>query len=118
MEVGGVVVGLIDESLCTDAVCVRVCARAQTRAQWLNPVLLFATPWIDCSPDRLLYPWDLPGKNTGVGCHFLLQGIFPTQGFILCLLHGQVDSLLLSHQGSPRVPSSRQVKLFDGRHPD
>ena len=31
-------------------------------------------------PTRLLLPWDSPGKNTGVGCHFLLQGIFPTQG--------------------------------------
>ena len=31
-------------------------------------------------PIRLLHPWDFPGKNTGVGCHFLLQGIFPTQG--------------------------------------
>ena len=31
-------------------------------------------------PTRLLHPWDSPGKNTGVGCHFLLQGIFPTQG--------------------------------------
>ena len=31
-------------------------------------------------PARLLCPWDFPGKNTGVGCHFLLQGIFPTQG--------------------------------------
>ena len=31
-------------------------------------------------PTRLLCPWDSPGKNTGVGCHFLLQGIFPTQG--------------------------------------
>ena len=30
-------------------------------------------------PTRLFYPWDFPGKNTGVGCHFLLQGIFPTQ---------------------------------------
>ena len=29
---------------------------------------------------RLLYPWDSPGKNTGVGCHFLLPGNFPTQG--------------------------------------
>ena len=29
---------------------------------------------------RLLCPWNFPGKNTGVGCHFLLQGIFPTQG--------------------------------------
>ena len=31
-------------------------------------------------PMRLLCPWDSPGKNTGVGCHALLQGIFPTQG--------------------------------------
>ena len=34
---------------------------------------------MDC-PARLLCPWDSPGKNTGVGCHFLLQGIFLTQG--------------------------------------
>ena len=39
-----------------------------------------------CSPPRLLYPWDSPGKNTGVGCHALLQGIFPTQGLTLHLL--------------------------------
>ena len=32
-------------------------------------------------------PWDSPGKNTGVGCHFLLQGSFPTQGLNLGLLH-------------------------------
>ena len=32
-------------------------------------------------PTRLLCPWDFPGKDTGVGCHFLLQGIFPTQGY-------------------------------------
>ena len=31
-------------------------------------------------PSRLLCPWDFPGKNTGVGFHFLLQGIFLTQG--------------------------------------
>ena len=31
-------------------------------------------------PTRLLHPWDFPGKSTGVGCHFLLQGIFLTQG--------------------------------------
>ena len=55
-------------------------------------------------PTRLLWPWDFPGKNTGVGCHFLLQRIFPTQGLnphLLCLLHWQVDSLPLSHLGSP-----------------
>ena len=39
-------------------------------------VWLFATPW--AVPTRLLHPWDSPGKNTGVGRHSLLQGIFPT----------------------------------------
>ena len=38
-------------------------------------------------PARLLCPWNSPGKNTGVGCHALLQGIFPNQGLNLCLLH-------------------------------
>ena len=41
---------------------------------------------------RLLCLWNFPGKNTGAGCHFLLQGIFPTQGSnpcLLCLLHWQ-----------------------------
>ena len=51
---------------------------------------------------RLLCPWDFPGRNTGVGCHFL-QGIFPTQGSHLCLLHWQADCLPLSHQGSPHT---------------
>ena len=34
----------------------------------------------ELEPTRLLHLWDFPGKNIGVGCHFLLQGIFPTQG--------------------------------------
>ena len=38
-------------------------------------------------PTMLLCPWNSPGKNTGVGCHFLLQGIFPTQGLNLIFLH-------------------------------
>jgi len=45
-------------------------------------------------------PWDFPGKNAGMGCHFLLQEIFPTQGQnprLLSLLHWQVDILPLSH---------------------
>ena len=39
---------------------------------------------------QLLRPWDSPGKNTGVGCHFLLQGVFLTRGSNPCLLHWQV----------------------------
>ena len=50
---------------------------------------------------KLLCPWDFPGKNTGVGCHALLQGIFPTQGSNLCLLHYRQILYPLSHLGSP-----------------
>ena len=62
----------------------------------------FATPWTIAH--QALCPWDFPGKNNGVGYHFLLQGIFLTQGLNLYLLHWQVDSLPLSHLGSPNVP--------------
>ena len=56
---------------------------------------------------RLLCPWNSPGKNTGVGSHFLLQGIFPTQGLNPGLLHCRQILFYfifyrLSHQGSPR----------------
>ena len=50
---------------------------------------------------RLLCLWDSPGKNTGVGYHFLFQGIFLTQGLNLHLLYWQVDSLPLNHLGIP-----------------
>ena len=47
---------------------------------------------------RFLCPWNFPGKNTGVDCHFLLQGIFLTQWLNLCLLLWQANSLPQSHQ--------------------
>ena len=50
---------------------------------------------MDCSPPGSSVHWDSPGKNTGMGCHALLQGIFPTQGSnpgFLQLLHWQVGS--------------------------
>ena len=53
---------------------------------------------------RLHCPWNFPGKNTGVSCHSLLQGIFPTQGLNPCLLHilhWQSDSLPLTPPGKP-----------------
>ena len=52
------------------------------------------------SPTRLLCPWSFPGKNIGVGCHFLFQGILLTQGSnprLLHLLHWQADSLPLKN---------------------
>ena len=50
---------------------------------------------------RLLHPWDFLGKSTGVGCYFLLQGIIPTQGSNLGLLHCRQILHQLSYQGSP-----------------
>ena len=61
-------------------------------------------------PTRFLCPWNFSGKNAGVGCHFLLQGIFLTQGansHLLGILHCQAESLPLSHLGS----TSKSVNL-------
>ena len=88
--------GIESESGKTQFKCViqsqwRVCMRAQS----LSLVRLSAALWTVA-----LYPWNFTGKNTGVGCHFLLQEIFPTQGWssgLLHLLHWQADSLPLCH---------------------
>ena len=64
-------------------------------------VQLFVTPWTVVA--RLLCPWDSPGKNTGVGSHFLLQRIFPTQGSNLSLLHLLHCRLFITE--SPGKPS-------------
>ena len=71
-------------------------------AQLLSHVQLFATPRTVAHQAPLSMGL-FPSKNTGVGCHFLLQGIFLTQGPNLCLLqllHWLVDSLPLRHLGS------------------
>ena len=69
---------------------------------------------MDCSPLMgLLCQWDSPGKNTGVGCHALLQGIFLTQGsnlHFLCLLRWQAGSLPLGPPGKPLL--SHQLMLI------
>ena len=61
-------------------------------------------------PTRLLYPWDFPGKHTEVSCHFLLQGIFPTQGSNPVLLHCRQ---ILYHE-SPEIPSFIFIFIFSG----
>ena len=68
-------------------------------------VLLISRFQLFCDPHGLQHtcPWLFPGKNTGVGCHFLLWGIFLTQGSNPCFLHWQVIILPLSHQGRPTV---------------
>ena len=59
-------------------------------------------------PTRLLCPWDFPGKNIGMDCHFLLQGIFWSRNWTVSPAL-QADSLLLSHQGSPYSLSKFQL---------
>ena len=51
-----------------------------------KPCLTILRPY-GLEPTRLLCLWEFPGKNTGVGCHFLLQGIFHTHGLNPGLLH-------------------------------
>ena len=68
------------------------CSVASVMSDSLQPRGLQST-WLLC-------PWNFSGRDTIVDCHFLLQGIFPTQGSKVCLLHWQVDSLPLSHHQS------------------
>ena len=79
-------------------VCAPVCA--------LSHVWLFVTHGLQ--PTKLLCPWNFSGKNTRTGCHFILQGIFLTQGSnlcLLCLLNWQADSLPLCNLGSTQMPT-------------
>ena len=72
--------------------CAVLCLVSQSCLTLLRPHRL--------QPTRLLCAWDSPGKNTGVGCHALLQGIFPIQGSNPGLPHCRQILYHLSHQGS------------------
>ena len=72
------------ESSSSKPVC--VCARMRTRVLVTQTCLTFCTP-MDCSLPGSSVHGDSPGKNTGVDCHSLLQGIFLTQGSNPGLLH-------------------------------
>ena len=85
---------------------------AQNRKNMYVCSVMFDSLWASgLQPTKLLCPWDFPGKNTGMGCHFLLQGIFLTQEsnpHLLCLLHWQADSLPLSHWEAQREAAARR----------
>ena len=76
-------------------ICAVLCLVAQSYPTLCNP--------IDSSPPGSSVRGDSPGKNTGVGCHALLQGIFPTQGWNPGLQHCRQILYHLSHQGSPGI---------------
>ena len=69
------------------------CAWSLSHVRLCNPM--------DCSPPGSSVHGDSPGKNTGVGCHALLQGIFPTQGSNPGLPHCRQILYCLNHQRSP-----------------
>ena len=78
-----------------NGMCVCVCYVALVMSDSLRAYGLY--------PARILCSWDSPVKNTRMGCHVLLQGIFLTQGsnqHLLCLLHWQVGSLPLVPLGN------------------
>ena len=97
----------------------RVLVLLRGRRVRAGPGSLLADTHVECSvaqscptlrlpglqPSRHLCPWDSPGKNTAVGCHALLQGIFLTQGsnpHLLGLLHWQAGSLPPAPPGKPK----------------
>ena len=76
---------------------------SQTDSRKMKVLVVQSCPtlWdhMDCSPPGSSMeenPWNSPGKNTGVSCHFLLQRIFPTQGSNLGLLHCRQNLYRLS----------------------
>ena len=79
--------------------------RSSRHDQSLSP-LVSCSVMSDSLPARLLCPWDSPGKNTGVGCHCLLQGMFPTQGSNPGLPHCGQILYYLSHQRRTYNPDS------------
>ena len=64
---------------------------------------------MDCSLPGSSCPWDFPGKNTGVGCHALLQGISPTQGSNPGPLHWELLLLLLRRFSHVRLCGTPQT---------
>ena len=79
----------------------------------LGHVQLFVTLWTGTLQASLSMEFSM--QTTKVGCRFLLYEIFQNQGLnlsLLCLLHWQVDSLLLSHLGFPSAPKLLVIREF------
>ena len=95
--------------VCARAFCACVCARA---CVLLASVVSNTFRPHGLEPTRLLCSWDFPGKNVGVGCHALLQGVFPAQGSNLCLLSPlHCRQILYHHLGSPLLRLQKAINL-------
>ena len=89
---------------CMHYVCVCVCVCVLV----VQLSLILCNP-MDCSLPRLLCLWNSPGQSIGMGCHSLLQGIFPIQGWSPSLLHCRQILYHLSHQVSLMQYISGQI---------
>ena len=82
------------------------CSVAQLCPALCNPM--------DCTLPELLCPWSFPGKNTGVGCHLLLQGIFLTQGSNSHPLRWQADFYHRATCEPLHINSQTEVRITQG----
>ena len=80
-----------------------MCVRA------LSHVRLFVTHELQTT--RLLCPWDFLGKNTGVGCHFLLRGMVPTQGWNPCLHISPIAGEFFTTSTTQKVPDIEVTQM-------
>ena len=78
-------------------------ANMQFAHHFFSAYMCMCAYMLNCFSHVRLHPWNFPGKNTEVSCHFLLQGIFPTQGSNLGLPHYRQMHYHLSHQRSPSL---------------
>ena len=102
------------------------CPAQQSACMCAESLQLCPTPCnpIDCGLPVSSVHGDSPGKNTGVGCHALFQGIFLTQGstsHLSCLLHWQAGSLPLTLPVKPPVHSKHSInsspRVYPSFHP-
>ena len=82
------------------------CMKVKNESEVAQSCLTLIDP-MDCSPPGSSVPGILPGNSTGVGCHFFLQGIFPTQGSNTGGPHCRQISHRLSHEENLFVPVPR-----------
>ena len=97
------------DSLCTSGdrryfvISVYFCFCYKSKNNINHSVMFNSLHPLGLQPTRLLFPWNSPGKNTAVGCHFFHQGIFLAQGSntcLLCLLHWWAGSILVAPTGN------------------
>ena len=86
-----------------------VFGNTSVRSCWVEPNF-YRTHGV--RPIRLLCPWHFPGENTGVGCHYLLQGIFPTQGSNPSLLRADALPSEPAHCEFPRQNTKKRARVL------